>query len=229
MVSFEGIIGMEIQGTDFSKIKQLFGINSPNGFPENEITGILNLVGTLPNILIDYYNELGNYDFNYGLDNLIRLNEKNGIYEYKNYMNEKYVIICCAIENAYSAAIKKTNLLEKNPPVYFSFDMEHWEIGCDNLYNFIHGFAFICAAVNLKNVGSFNTNDNRKAFIRNNFKNKGIKFTNWITYGDIEFYGDYDDTIIMLNEEISSYYASNNKNHFTEMENKLKEKNIEYK
>ena len=215
--------------TDFSKIKHLLDASSPNGFPENEITGILNLIGTVPKILLDYYNELGNYDFNYWQDNLIRLNGKNGIYEYKNYMNEEYVIICCENQGVCFAGIKKTDLLEKNPPVYFSFDMEYWEIGCDNLYNYMHGFAYIHAALCLEYNGYFDVNDNGIAFIRNNFKNKGIKFNNWIVEGDTEFYGDYDDTIIMLIAETSLFYASNNKNHFIEMENKWEGKDIEYK
>ena len=217
------------QKTDFSKIKHLFGINSPNGFPENEINGILILFKTLPKILLDYYKELGNYDFNYWQDNLIRLFEQKGIYEYKNYMNEDYIIICCENQGVCFAAIKKTDLMENNPPVYFSFDMENWEIGCDNLYNYIHGFAYIHAALYLDYNGYFDLNDDGIAFIRDNFKNKDIKFKNWIVEGDTEFYGDYDDTIIILTAETSLFYASNNKNHYIEMENKWKGKDIEYK
>ena len=47
---------MEKRETDFSKIKHLFGIDTPNGFSKNEINGILNLVGALQKTLLDYYN-----------------------------------------------------------------------------------------------------------------------------------------------------------------------------
>ena len=54
-------------------------------------------------------------------------------------------------------------------------------------------------------------------FIQNNFKNKNVRFREW-TCG-IEFYGNYDDSIIILmggSEQM--IYVSNSKEHFEEMD-----------
>jgi hypothetical protein len=40
-------------------------LNSSDAFSEDEIEKTVNLFGALPEILLDYYNELGNFDFNY--------------------------------------------------------------------------------------------------------------------------------------------------------------------
>ena len=215
--------------TDFSKIKQLFGVVSPNGFSENEINNIINLVGVLPEILLDYYKELGNYEFNYWQDFLIRGIEKEEFYNYDHFMNDKFIIICCENQSVCFAGIKKTDLSEKNPPIYFSNDKEHWEIGCNNLFNYIHWFAYIHAALCLDNNGYFDLSDSGVNFIRSNFKNKNIKFNNWVVDGDTEFFGDYDDTIMMITAGGPFYYASNNEEHFMEMEKKWKDIDIEYK
>jgi len=207
--------------TDFSKIKILFDVKSSNGFSEDEIEDILNLVNNLPRPIIDYYKELGNCDFNYWQDNLIRSNGKK-LYQYKIFLNDKYVIICCENQGVCYAGIKKEDLSKENPPVYFSFDRKFWKIGCDNLIDYIHGFTYVHAALYLKNNGYLSISDNGKFFIRENFKNKRVIFYNWILDGyNTEFYGDYDDTILMLTER-ELFYASNNKEHFIEMENKWK-------
>ena len=203
--------------TDFSKIKKLFNLNSPNGFSENEIADMLSLVPILPEPLLDYYRELGNYDFNYWQDRLIKPNQ------YKDFANDQYVIICCENQGCCFAGIKKTDLSQKNPPVYFSIDESHWEIGCGNLIDYIHGFAYSQAALGLPYGGCIDTiyDDNDIEYIRNNFKSKGILFRNWLVDGDMEIYGGYDDTIMLLIAETSLFFASNSEVHYNETANKL--------
>jgi hypothetical protein len=212
--------------TDFTKIKKLFNINSSDGFSESEISNILNLVNKLPDPLIDYYKELGNYSFNNWQDNLIRSNGGK-FYQYERFLDDEYVIICCENQGVCVAGIKKTKKKKNNPPVYFSLDyfhsdMKNWEVGCENLINYIHGFTYIHAALGLDHNGYLDLNENGVKFVRDNFKNKNIMFKNWMGCGDWEFYSDHDDTIIMLAGEPSLWYASNNENHYLEMENKLK-------
>ena len=218
--------------TDFSKIKNLLGLNSPNGFSKNEIASILDSFGAFPEVLIDYYKELGNCDFNSWQDFLTKPNKNYySIMDTRtiNFLADKYVVICQENQDVSFAGIKKDDLSQENPPVYFSFDEEHWEIGCDNLFNYIHGFVYYNAVCYLDYNGYFDINDNGIKFIRTNFKNKNVLFKNWVVDGNCEFYGDYDDTIMMLTAETSLYYASNNKEHFIEMENKWKGLEIEYK
>jgi hypothetical protein len=215
--------------TDFSKIKKLLGVHSPNGFSEREIADILHLVHVLPKPLIDYYKELGNYDFNYWQDMLIRSSEEEKYIKYERCLNDEYVIICCENQGICVVGIKKTDLSHENPPVYFSDDEEHWRLGCENLFDYIHGFVYGNTVFYLDYTGYFDVSDDGIDFIRTNFKNKNIKLTNWVVEGDHEFYGDYDDTIMLLCAETSLFYASNNKEHFMEMEKKWEGIDIEYK
>jgi hypothetical protein len=217
--------------TDFSRIKSLLGLNSSNGFSEDEIANMLNPLGSLPKILIDYYSELGNYDFNYWQDDLTKPTGEKfpWIYEYNYSIKNKYVIICCENQGVCFAGIKKEDLLQDNPPVYFSFDRKDWKLGCNNLFNYIHCFVYYNVVCCLDYNGYFEISNNGVNFIRSNFKNKNITVNNWGVDGKIEFYGDYDDTIIQLVSEGCLYYASNNKEHFIEMENKWKGIDMEYK
>jgi hypothetical protein len=211
--------------TDFSKINILLGLNSPNGFSENEIADILNSFGAFPQILLDYYKELGNYDFNNWQDYLTKPYKNNYFVMGKyliNHSTDKYAIICQENQGVCFAGIKAEDLSQENPPVYFTFDKKHWEIGCNNLLNYIHGFVYTNAVTCLKFNGCFDINDNGINFIKSNFKNKNVIFNNWAVDGKNEFYGDYDDTIMMLTAETSLLYASNNKEHFMEMEDKWK-------
>jgi len=206
--------------TDFSKIKSLLGLSSPNGFSENEIANMLNSFGVLPKVLLDYYRELGNYDFNNWQDFLTK--------PLIDSITDKYVIICQENQGVCFAGIKREDLSQENPPIYFSFDKKHWEFGCNNLFNYLHGFAYCNVVFYLDYNGYFDISDNGIRFIRTNFKNKNIILKNWVVDGDHEFYGDYNDTIMMLTAETSLFYASNNEEHFIEMENKWKGIDIEY-
>ena len=214
--------------TDFTKIRELFGLKTTNGLPEKEINDIKNLFGTIPEPLIDYYRELGNFDYNYWQDDLIRFNENKKCH-FKHFLNDNFMIICHENQGVCYAGIKKSELFYKNPPVYFTLDADQWKIGCDNLIDYIHGFAYIQAAIGLDYNGSFDVSDYGIDFVRKNNKNKNILFKNWLTNGNWEFYGDYNDTIIIIASETSLFYASNNEKHFIEMENKWKRKDIEYK
>ena len=210
--------------TDFGKIKKLLDLKQFYGFSEKEISNMLDLVGKLPKILLDYYLELGNCDFNYYQDYLVKPSE------YNKFLVDKYVIICSENQSVCFAGIRKEDLLQDNPPVFFTSDMENWEMGCNNLFNYLHGFAYVNLVCSLKYNGYFDLSDYGVNFIRNNFANKNIVLRNWWSNdGEIEFFGDYDDTIMMLNAETSLFYASNNEKHYVAMENKWKGIDIEYK
>jgi hypothetical protein len=206
--------------TDFKKIKKLFEIDSPNGFSEKEINNLVNIYSTLPQVLLDYYKELGNYDFNYFQDFLIKPDE------YQRYINHEYFIFCRENQGCYFWGIKKEDLFQKNPPVFCSEDKQNWKIECVDLCGYLHGFAYINAIFSLNYVVEeyIELDEKDINFIKNNFLNKNVRFNEW-TMG-IEFYGDYDDTILIIMGETSLFYSSNNKEHFIEMEKKLKAQGI---
>jgi hypothetical protein len=58
--------------TDFSTIKKLFKITELNGFTESEMQVVKDIFGQLPEVLLDYYIELGKIEsLNHTQDSLI--------------------------------------------------------------------------------------------------------------------------------------------------------------
>jgi len=218
--------------TDFSRIKNLLGLNNSNGFSENDIENVLKSFGDFPKVLLDYYRELGNYDFNNWQDFLTKpyksyytIMDKHKI----DFETDQYIIICQENQGCCFAGIRKEDLLQENPPIYFTYGENIWKIGCNNLFNYIHGFVYNNVVLCLDYNGYFDISDVGIKFIRDNFKNKNVILNNWVVDGNIEFYGDYDDTIMMITAETSFYFGSKNEKHFIEMENKWKGIDIEYK
>ena len=56
--------------TDFSKITALYHINRPCGFTLEELEPVRSIFGAIPQALVDYYAELGKYEFNQNQDSL---------------------------------------------------------------------------------------------------------------------------------------------------------------
>jgi hypothetical protein len=222
---------------DFIKIKRLLCLNSQNGFNDSEIHKMLDSIGTLPKILFDFYKKYGKYDFNNWQDRLTTpkywqddIKKPEYITDVLNYYTtDEYLLICIENQGCCFAGIKKDDLYRENPPVYFSFDTKNWEIGCDNLFDYIHGFVYYNVVCYLGFNGYFDLSDEGYHFIRTNFKSKNIKLINWPANSCCEFYGDYDDTIMMIVGGGCFFYASKNEKHFIEMENKWKGLDIEYK
>jgi hypothetical protein len=75
--------------TDFSKIRKLVGDIPSCGLSDEEINRIIEVTGTLPKVLLDYYREFGNYNFNHYKWVLERLDK------YPEYINsdKDYIII----------------------------------------------------------------------------------------------------------------------------------------
>ncbi|OMD22832.1 hypothetical protein BJP48_28400 [Paenibacillus odorifer] len=187
--------------TDFTMIKKLFHITKRNGFSHDEIQTIKNNFGELPQVFIDYYLELGKDErLNHTQDSLIKPEQ------FQYFKHSEYLIFYCENQRACVWGIHRNDLSRSNPPVYMIHAMAYLqtvfalEYGCESFY-------------------SIEQTD--LDFIRENFKNKDISFRHWI---GIEFYGNYDDSIITVMNNDDSFnliFASNDKEHFDEMDRVL--------
>lgn len=204
--------------TDFTMIKKLFHITKRNGFSHDEIQTIKNNFGELPQVFIDYYLELGKDErLNHTQDSLIKPEQ------FQYFKHSEYLIFYCENQRACVWGIHRNDLSRSNPPVYMSYDEKVWKMEFETLTDFFQAMAYLQTVFALEyGCESFYSIEQTDLdFIRENFKNKGIFFRHWI---GIEFYGNYDDSIITVMNNDDSFdliYASSDKEHFDEMDRVL--------
>jgi hypothetical protein len=199
--------------TDFSVIKKLYNISEPNGFSNDEIRSIQSIFGDLPQVFIDYYSELGKIErLNHTQDSLITPDK------FQYFKNDDYLIFYRENQRVCVWAIHKDDLIKPNPPVYMSEDEKEWRLETATLSDFFTAMAYLQAVFAL-DYGSetyYEIEENDLVYIRNHYTNKGVSFRQWTT--GIEFYGNYDDSIIIvLGGGQQLLYSSDNKVHFDEM------------
>ena len=204
--------------TDFSTIKKLFHISEPNGFTKDEIQIIKDIFGNLPQVFVDYYSELGKIQsLNQTQDSLV-IPERFQFYNHNNYL-----IFYTENQHACVWGIRKDNLSNPNPPVYMSYDEMEWNLETETLTDFFTAMAFLQASFALKFTAEcfYEIDEKGLNFIAENYTNKGVCFKNWAD--GINFYGDYDDDVIVVMSNNQLFYSSNTEDHFIEMDKVLSE------
>ncbi|GET45407.1 hypothetical protein [Capnocytophaga felis] len=201
--------------TDFNYIKTLFNIQENNGFTDEELQNIRKVSSNIPQVLYDYYVQLGKITkLNQTQDSLL-------IPEQVQWSKNKDYLIFYA-ENQWACvwAIQKEDLTEENPSVYMSKNQETWEKESETLTDFLNAMA------NLQAVFSFEyssedflfINEEELKFIKQNFQKKPFAFKKWI---GIDFYGNFIGDIIAIFNNKPYYdvcYAASNKEHFEEID-----------
>ena len=199
--------------TDFSAIKKMYNINEPNGFNDDEINSIYLIFNNLSQVLVDYYSELGKIErLNHTQDSLITPDK------FQYFKNDDYLIFYRENQSVCVWAIHKNDLMKTNPPVYMSEDEKDWRLEADTLCDFFTAMAYLQAVFALDYGAEtyYEIEENALAYIRNHYVNKGVAFKQWTT--GIEFYGNYDDSIIVvMGGGQHLLYSSDNKEHFDEM------------
>lgn len=198
----------------FSAIKQLFDITADNGFQEKEILEYKNFCENIPQILIEFYTQLGKVEkLNQTQDQLLEPKKL------KWSTNKDYLIFY--IENQYVCVwgISKNDLNSENPPVYVSYDEVSWQIETKNLLDFLNAMANLQAVFSLEFSSEefVYINKDELKIIENNFKKRDFYFSEWI---GISFYGNFGNDVIAVmknNQNYDMIYASNNKNQFETM------------
>lgn len=202
--------------TDFSIIKQLFGITEPNGFVENEMQVVKDIFGDLPKVFIDYYAELGKIEsLNHTQDSLI-IPER-----FQYYKQNEYLIFYTENQHACVWGIHKDDLSIPNPQVYMSYDQEEWSLETKTLTEFFTAMAFLQAGFALEFPGNtfYEIEQQDLDFIVKNYSDKTVSFQQWLE--GIKFYGNHHDEIIIITGGSQMFYAANSKEHFTEMDEVL--------
>jgi len=204
--------------TDFTVIKTLFGLSEPVGFRDELIQLGIEENGGLPQVLIDYYSELGEHEgLNCVQDYLVKPQQLQG------YETDDFLVFWCENQDITQWGIRKEDLHLPNPPVYANCDENGWEKEKDSLTEFFDMAAHFQSlfALPYRNEGLLAVTAEKAKLVRKTFRRKEVQMPDW--YG-VEFYCDEADCVIGLTKSGDSFglmYASNSEVHFKNMESAL--------
>lgn len=203
---------------DFSAIRQLYHIDDNYGFSHDDILAYKKVCQNLPNVLVDYYQQLGKCEFNQCQDNLLAPNEL------RLSQNQQSLISYQENQLACVWAIAVNNLAKDNPPVYISYDekfaTENWQIESDMLSDFLTTIAHLQAVFALPYYCEdfLFICDDELSFIEENFSKKPYQLTYWT---NAKFYGNRADDVIYVCKNGNGYdltYASFAENQFEKLD-----------
>lgn len=204
----------------FIEIKKLFSIKNNNGFSQKEVCRSCEKYGNLPEVLKQYYLQLGKIaPLNQSQNRLCRPNELIDAGQY----------VIFYVENQYVAqwAIKKSELDLENPPVYCSLDETNFKLECENLYD------FLCAMANFQAASwglaysceeFYYLEEEQLAQVVEHYQKKPYELHEWM---DIVFYANQEDEVICVMGGEEMLYASSNRKHFEAIETFMGQMNLE--
>ena len=203
--------------TDFTTIKKLFGISEPIGFDDETIQFAISNIGMLPQVLIDYYTELGKHEgLNHSYDYLVhpeQLHERQC---------DDFLVFWFENQDVTVWGIRSEDLCLANPPVYANCDDNGWKKEKDALTDFFAAAANFQAMFGLPYCSSFLSITHEKAtIIRGKYQRKEAQLPEWF---GIEFFGNEEDSVISLTrngDHIMLLYASNSELHVSKMDSEL--------
>lgn len=202
--------------TDFSTIKKLFHITESCGFASDEIQVVKDIFGDLPKVFTDYYTELGKIQNLNHTQDLLIIPER-----FQYYKHDDYLIFYSENQRACVWGIHKGDLSKSDPPVYMSEDQKTWKLETETLTGFFTAMAFLQAGFALEFPCNtfYELEPDELDFITENFASKDVSFKQWLD--GINFYGNYDDDVIVIMAGNQFFYASNSETHFLEMDEVL--------
>lgn len=204
----------------FEEIRGLFSIHHDNGFSQEEVDSACQKYGCLPEILKQYYLQLGK---------VISLNQQqNHLLEPDKLIDTGEYLIFYT-ENQYVAqwALKKSELEPDNPPVYCALDEKNFKLECENLYDFFCAMAnFQAASWGLSNNSEeiYYLDEEQLHQITACYRKKPYELHQWI---DISFYGNQEDEVICVLGGEQMTYGSSDGEHFKALERFMKQMNLE--
>lgn len=217
--------------TDYTIVKELFGLSQPVGLSETGIAQMRAICGVLPEALETWYRELGGEEAVNQAQNCLLLPEtlsswRHGPDHFFVYRENQCV---CAW------AIRREDMDRADPPVWVSFQESLpdqngvmiprwpvWEQESARVSDFLVGMAHLHAAFALPCGESkmYSIGEDAAARIRAKYRQKCPPFRRWPD-GGIEFYGCYEnDSIVMMRNagDYDLFYASGNDARFAELD-----------
>lgn len=201
--------------TAFNIIKKLFTIDEPCGYTESDLAYWVEVYGAIPNVLKDYYVKFGKHEaLNSTQDCLITPPQ------FEEYSDPNYLIFYSEDQGVCMWGIKKRDVQKENPPVYENYGEDEWYLTADTVYEFLISMAHLQAVMCMEfsNEEYTDISQAQASEIANRFISKQADSG---LYTGVKFYGDYDDTVIVVmnnHERFILMYSSNGEEHFNEID-----------
>ncbi|MBO5144953.1 MAG: hypothetical protein J6C19_05395 [Lachnospiraceae bacterium] len=204
----------------FDEIRTLFSIIENDGFSQEIVDAACRKHGSLPEILAQYYLQLGK---------IAALNQQHNCLLEPDKLIDAGEYLIFYVENQYVAqwALKKSDLALENPPVFCSLNEKDFKPECENLYDFLCAMAnFHAAAWGLPYSSEeiYYLEKEQLQQITASYRKKPYALHQWIA---IDFYGNRKDEVICVLGGEQIQYASSNQQHFEELEQFMGQMNLE--
>jgi len=196
----------------YNGILELFGVENPVGFSDQEIAEAKAAVGELPSELEKFYRYCGKL---YGLQDEFILPNK-----YPIFLNLDYIVFFDENQGVCQAAVRKSDAGLADPPVYTSVDNGEWKLSSPRVSEFLCAMfdyqASICLEFSPEEF--FFITPEEKAKIEQTFPKLG-GFDNWLYDWSITVYGENGGRIAIMDNggDIQMNFAANNEQEFKRM------------
>lgn len=210
--------------SDFTLIKQLFAIGEGLGCSEKEIQAAVDKYQALPQVLCDFYRQLGREGFNQVQDSLCLPEDLFTV-------GEDYLCFYTENQGVVYWCIKLSDLQADNPPVYCTYDSQEFLLETDHLEDFLIAISFLQSvfALPFSSEAFYWLTAEELQLLKQHFQTKNYSISQWL---DVAFLGNHDDEILVLyaiDEEdgIQLAYASSSQEHFEAINQFVNEHNFE--
>lgn len=198
----------------FAEISELFGVTKPVGYSAEELAAAKAEVGELPLELERFYSLCGASPELHGLQDELYLPNR-----YKSWLNSEYIVFFNENQGVCHAAVKKSDALIPDPPVYTSADGE-WKLSSPHISDFLCAmFAYqasICLEFNPEEFYFITPEEKEK--IEKMFPKLG-GFDNWLYDWNVTVYGENGGRVSLMENggDIQMSFAANNEQEFERM------------
>jgi len=189
----EQLTGRSEAMTDFAAIRNLFHITESCGFDVKELQSWISRYGSIPEVLKDYYLELGAHpQLNGSQDFLIQPKD------FHKYVHDDYLIFYTENQGACVWGIRREDVAAPNPPVYENYGEEEWYQTSKSLMEFLLAMAHLQAAVSMEfsNEEYWQIDEQVVEGIKMMFPSKKADSG---LYTGVQFFGQAGEVIVVMN------------------------------
>lgn len=207
---------------DFKEMRDLFHIDGNIGFDKNEISRAVQLWGSLPSVLQEYYRQLGKHErLNRSQNFLLRPSELMDLGQYVAFYIEN--------QDCVDWCIRKDDLAKDNPPVYCRTYNNEFALESETLTDFLNGMALFQAGswgMTYASEDLYTITEAQAEKIRQKYQKKKYELSQWI---HMSFYGNSRDEVILLmdNDDYDMTYGAEDEGRFEEMKKVMEEMGVE--
>ena len=223
----------------YQEILNLFQLKEPAPLPKEEIEKIRQHFGTIPEALEAYYQLCGGCeDMNAAQDFLLTPDGRYGDYHLEWFDFPEYYGFYTENQCVCVWALKKSDLNQKNPPVYETCqvlneegqpnpDSSIWYKVSDSVSEFLISHAYFHAVFSMPYSieGFYEANAEQVRKIAEKFPHVDAD-ADFILFGEMQFFQPYADTVIDVQQEEDYFliiYSSWSETHFEEIDNIMSE------